>query len=127
MVGFKSQWLENRVRFNVAAFFNDYTDIQLGSVSADDTGNLVLIVQNAGQAEVKGFEAELQALITPEFSVNGSVGYTDFTFTKLNDGVQDVTLNTQQPNTPEWSTSFDMTYTIPLANDGSLSIRGDWT
>ncbi len=126
-VGFKSQWLENRVRFNAAAFFNDYTDIQLGSVSADDTGNLILIVQNAGQAEVKGFEAELQALITPEFAINGSVGYTDFTFTKLNDGVQDVTLSTQQPNTPEWSTSLDMTYTIPLANDGSLSIRGDWT
>ncbi|NOZ42467.1 MAG: TonB-dependent receptor, partial [Alphaproteobacteria bacterium] len=126
-VGFKSQWAENRVRLNAAAYYNDYTDIQLGSISADSTGNLILIVQNAGKAIVKGFEVELQAVPVPGLRIDGGLGYTDFTFTKLNAGVRDVTLATQQPNTPKWSSNLGISYRIEMKDDAGLTLRGDWS
>ncbi|VAV93706.1 TonB-dependent receptor [hydrothermal vent metagenome] len=126
-VGVKSQWADNRVRLNVAAFYNDYNDIQLGSVGADSTGNLILIIQNGGKAVVKGFEVELQAVPAQGLTIEGGIGYTDFGFTRLNPGVQDITLATQQANTPKWTTNLGVSYAIDMSNDATLTVRGDWS
>jgi len=126
-VGLKTQWAEDRVRLNIAAFYNDYKDIQLGSVGADSTGNLILIIQNGGKAVVKGFEVELQAVPVPGLTIEGGLGYTDFGFTKLNPGVQDITLATKQANTPKWSSNLGISYAIDLDNDAQLTLRGDWS
>ncbi|MCF6195355.1 MAG: TonB-dependent receptor, partial [Emcibacter sp.] len=126
-VGVKSQWADNRVRLNMAAFYNDYNDIQLGSVGADSTGNLILIIQNGGKAVVKGFEVELQAVPAQGLTIEGGIGYTDFGFSRLNPGVQDITLATQQANTPKWTTNLGVSYVIDMSNDATLTVRGDWS
>lgn len=125
-VGAKSEWFERRLRLNVAAFYNDYTDIQLGFNTTDSTGNLVLIVENAGKAEVKGFEVEIQARPVPGLDITGSVGYTDFKFKSLNPGAT-ITLDTQQPKSPKWNASGSIQYTFELEESGFLTIRGDWS
>lgn len=125
--GIKSQWADNRVRLNLATYYNDYTDIQLGSVGADSTGNLILLIQNGGKAVVKGFEVELQAVPAEGLTVDGGIGYTDFGFTELNPGVQDITLSTQQANTPKWSGNLGISYAFDVGNDATLTMRGDWS
>jgi len=126
-LGFKSDWLDNRLRLNGAAFFADYSDMQLGSISADSNGNLVLRIQNAGKAEIKGFELEMQARPIPNFDIVGSLGYVDFQITELAAGVVELTLDTQAPKSPKWNGSLGMQYTWDVNNDATLSIRGDWT
>lgn len=59
-VGFKSELLEQRLRLNVAAFFNDYEGLQQQSVTADG----VFITENY-DAEHSGIEAELSAQLSP--------------------------------------------------------------
>ena len=62
-IGMKSEWLDHRLRLNLAAFYSDYEDVQLTEQHVDPATLLQTIVtQNAGDAEIKGFEVELEAM-----------------------------------------------------------------
>lgn len=125
--GVKLDLLDRRMRLNLATFFNQYDDIQLTSVSADPSGNLILITQNAGQAEATGFEAELTAVPMRGLHITGSLGYLDAEYTELNPGAT-VTLDTKFMKAPKWTASAAASYTVALAdNMGDLTFRGDWS
>jgi iron complex outermembrane receptor protein len=124
-IGMKSEWLDQRVRLNVAAFFNDYTDVQLSSARADTTGNLVLVVENAGKGESKGLEVELQARPVRALTLDAAIGLIDAEYTELDPGAT-VTLDTQFMKTPEVTASAGAAYTWSLAAGSSLTFRGDW-
>lgn len=126
-IGMKTDLLDRRLRFNVAGFFSQYKDIQLSSVRADPTGNLILVTENAGRAETKGVEIELTAVPTRGLNFTASLGYLDAQYTKLNPGAT-VTLDTEFVKAPEWTTSAALSYTFELSPGmGDLSLRGDLT
>ncbi len=125
--GFKTDWFDNRLRLNGAVFNANYTDMQLGSISADENGVLALRIQNAGKAKIQGFELELQARPTANLDIIGSLGYVDFEITQLDPGVQDFNLNSQAMKTPEWNFSLGAEYTVEINSSSELSLRGDWT
>jgi len=62
--GLKSQLFDRRLRLNLAGFYYDYRDLQVGKVL---DGNLVL--ENAATATIYGLEAELKARVTDRFEV----------------------------------------------------------
>ena len=126
-IGFKTDWYDSRLRLNGAVFYADYTDMQMGSISADENGVLALRIQNAGKARIKGFELEMQARPIGNLDLIGSIGYVDFEITQLDAGVQDFTINSQAIKTPEWNASFGAQYTWDISNESSLSLRADWT
>ena len=79
-VGFKSDFLDNRVRFNASGFYTDFDDPQLLDavpVSDEAGGGLITILANAGSAELMGFEAELTAEPVDDLTLGGTVGYVD--------------------------------------------------
>ena len=125
--GFKTDLADNRLRLNGAVFYADYTDMQMGSIGADENGILALRIQNAGKARIKGFELEMQARPTANFDLIGSLGYIDFEITELDPGVQDFTITSKAMKTPEWNASFGAQYTWDISTDSSMSLRGDWT
>ncbi|VAX04826.1 TonB-dependent receptor [hydrothermal vent metagenome] len=125
--GFKTDWFDNRLRLNGAVFNANYTDMQLGSISADENGVLALRIQNAGKAKIQGFELELQARPTANLDIIGSLGYVDFEITQLDAGVQDFNLNTRAMKTPEWNFSLGAEYTVEIDSSSEISLRGDWT
>lgn len=125
-VGMKSEWFGRRLRLNANGYFSDYEDLQFGAVSVDPaTGTLRLVVDNAGAAEILGFELELQAVPGPNMVLTGAVGYTDFEITELDPGVTDATLDSEQVLTPEWTASGSLEYTLPWWRWGTLRVRGD--
>lgn len=65
--GLKSQWLDRKLRLNVAGFYYNYTDLQVGKVV-----NSVLVLENAATAKIYGLEAELTADISPRLQVNAN-------------------------------------------------------
>lgn len=62
-LGLKTDLFDRRVRLNLAAFYNDFTDAQLTLLSCPQFGGPgpCALPQNAGDATLKGFEAELLA------------------------------------------------------------------
>ena len=123
--GFKTDLANNTLRLNGAIFLADYSDMQLGSISADATGNLVLRIQNAGKAEITGFELEMQAIPIANLDIVASIGYVDFKIKELDPGVVDFNLDTKAVKTPEWNASLGVQYTWELEGNNLLSFRAD--
>ncbi|MDE2436413.1 MAG: TonB-dependent receptor [Sphingomonadales bacterium] len=74
-VGAKTQFLDNRMRLNVSAYYNDYKDLQ--------TQNFIngkQFFDNAGKAKIKGVEAETEIVPVRGLTLSGSVAYTDFKY-----------------------------------------------
>ena len=57
-VGIKTSWLDNQLFFNVALFWNDYKDLQVTSLEADDRGIVSALINNAEKSVTRGFEIE---------------------------------------------------------------------
>jgi iron complex outermembrane receptor protein len=68
--GIKSSLFNRRVRLNIAGFYYDYTDLQIGKVV--DT---LTILENAATAKIYGVEAELQANVTDRFEIDGNASW----------------------------------------------------
>ncbi len=126
-LGFKSDSSDNRLRFNASFFWNDYTDLQLTASLIDASGQAATVIENAGEAEVKGFELEMVARPTESFELTLGLGHTNAEYTSLNEGVQAVTLGDTIPKTPEWSAVFSPSYTYRRAGGGSLTVRADYS
>jgi iron complex outermembrane receptor protein len=72
-VGMKSAWLDNRLQFNLAAFYIDWEDVQIRQLVSDSTGGLLTATTNGTGVTSHGIEVELVA--TPTDGVTLSLGY----------------------------------------------------
>eukprot|EP00752_Nemacystus_decipiens_P018150 g16282.t1 len=123
-VGFKSDLAGRRFRLNGALFFNDYEDIQIGSVSADSTGNLVLVIDNAAKAEVWGAELEFIAQLSRGFSLSGGIGLLDAEYKDVGNAT-DITRRSEFVKTPEFTAILSAEYEHALGRNGVLIWRAD--
>ena len=123
--GFKSEVLDRRLRINGAAFFNDYTDLQF-TISTVVNGLQSIVVGNAAQAEVKGFELEFQAVPTERLDLYATVGYLDSKYTEVDPGAAITTAN-KLIGAPDWTVSLGGQYAFPVGNQGDLVLRADYS
>jgi len=70
-IGWKTQWFDDRLRFNGAIFHQTWTDFQYSLLGA----NGLTEIQNAGNAEINGVESELNWAMTDFFTLTGSAVY----------------------------------------------------
>ena len=92
-IGYKAGFLNNRLRWNSAIWYSDYTDIQIQSFSLDTTvtaGVPLAVLNNAAEADLAGFESEIEWVPNDNFVLKAGIGYTDgdfseFTEPRLND------------------------------------------
>jgi len=134
-MGIKSKWLDNRIRLNTAIFYNDYEDLQL-SYNVPSAYDILVVVGNVASASVKGFEMELDAILTENLLINLGVGYLDDQIEEIDPDLADdvnrvtrlpiISKATQIPKTPEWSSSLGVQYTVPFNNGSELLFRGDY-
>ena len=124
-LGLKTEFLDRHVRLNSALFWNDYKDIQLSIYSADNTGNLVLLVENAGKARMRGFEIESSVLPAKGWLIDASLAYLDAKYTALNSGAT-IPLDNKLARSPKWMASAGVSYSFLLTGDLQATIRGDW-
>ncbi|GMG88372.1 TonB-dependent receptor [Biformimicrobium ophioploci] len=91
-LGMKSEWFDNRVRFNATAFFSEYTDKQEDVIVPDSTGSVGTVVRNAADVDIQGLEIELTAAVTANLNVFMNLGlldteYKDFMADISGDGI----------------------------------------
>jgi iron complex outermembrane receptor protein len=82
-VGFKSDFLDRRVRLNGAAFYNKYNDIVLAKTVCVESvlPTPCLRPANIGKADVWGLEAEASIYPVDGLSLDGSISYLHFKYT----------------------------------------------
>ncbi len=84
-LGLKSQWIDNRLRVNLALFRNDFSDKQESFVQFDpDTRTVATVFANAGSAIYKGIETEIQFAVTSGLMVFANIGLLDAEYDKFN-------------------------------------------
>ncbi len=123
-LGFKYEGWDSRLRTNVAVYFNDYTDLQLSVATPDRVGPFVT---NAGDAEIWGFEFESWLTPAEGWFMMATVGYTHPEYTKLDSGVQGLTLNSRFEHISDWNASAQLYKEISLASWGFLTPRIEWS
>ncbi len=62
------------MRLNVAAFYNEITDMQRELNIGDPDVIVLQATLNAGDVTIQGAEVDVVALLTDTFSINASVG-----------------------------------------------------
>lgn len=125
-LGIKWEGLDQTLRLTGAVFLNDYTDLQI----TIERG-IAPVTENAGDAEIKGFELEFMWLpqAVPSLTLSGGVGYLDAKYTKLDPGAT-VPKDNLLPSAPDWQYNLTGSYTLPAdVFSGSLNFRLDyaWT
>jgi iron complex outermembrane receptor protein len=123
-LGMKSEWMENRLRFNATAFYSEYDDKQ-EEVIVDCESRGCTVVLNASTVEMQGIELELETLLTEQWSVRASYGYLDAEYDKFladidNDLVVTDNSYLELRNAPENTVGLSTTYEIAIG-DGLLA------
>lgn len=75
-VGMKSTLANNRLLFNVAGYYYDWQNLQ-ATTAVTREGIRLIVLANAGDAEVYGVEAEAMWFPTDEFSVRAGLNLMD--------------------------------------------------
>lgn len=75
--GLKSDWLDGALRLNLAAFLSQYKGIQLTTVIAATDVGVVAVMDNAGDADIKGLEAEFEYAASQRLKIYASLGLQD--------------------------------------------------
>lgn len=113
-IGVKSTFLDRRIRLNVAAYYDDYKDVQRSASTLVPGGAVALIYSNAAKAKLKGFEAELQVRPVTGLQLQGAVGYLNARYTAFNDAL--IGNRTDEPwPAPDWNYSVGASYSAPTS------------
>ncbi len=108
--GLKSTLLNKRLLFNINAFHNDYSDIQISDIV--QTPNCPFgcaSTVNGGSADFDGFESEVEIRPVAGLRLQGNIAYLH---TKG---------NVIFLNAPRWSYNAGGEYSVPLASVGTVS------
>ena len=131
-LGAKASLMDGRATINTAVFFADYSDVQIpGSlVIPGPPVSFVGTVTNAGKAELYGIEFESSLRLTERLTAMLAFGYIDAEYTEFVLNGVDVSNQRAVQNTPDWTGSASLAYSVPLASGtlsftGSAAYRGD--
>ncbi len=123
-IGFKSDWLDHRLRLNLAAFSNYYSQLQVGAFLPG--GSLQQAIVNNAYERANGVEFEGTVIPVDGLTMSASVGYLDAHYTSfmanvLGTGVHDFS-SLAVARAPKWTSRVDVSYMFDLGADiGTLT------
>ncbi len=132
-IGMKADFFDNRLRTNIAAFYQELDDWQV-QVNSLDPVNFTFLsrIENAASATMMGVEMEATAVITDALQVSATLGWLDPEY----DTYQSQDLATLEPIdvsdqyhfqlAPEWTSSVTARYNKQLGDFANLLIRVDY-
>ena len=128
--GFKSDFLDHKVRLNVSGFVNKYNDILVTVSSCPLPGVPAApcaLPLNAGKADVKGGEAELTIHPARGFSIDASLSYLHFKYTSISAAAATSGIGTEDKGQyiSPWQWSFGAQYDYELPGGATLTPRID--
>lgn len=145
-IGLKSDWWDNRLRLNVAAFWNKYSDLQVSVFrpATVGTGEEQVVANNANE-RARGVEVELTVLPIENLTVSASVGYLDADYTSFVANLSGGAATAANPcgglrdrskkgpcllvptRVPELTSRVDVSYDFELAGGGTITPNIAWS
>ncbi|MCF6194993.1 MAG: TonB-dependent receptor, partial [Kangiellaceae bacterium] len=118
--GIKTSLADNTVTLNAAAYFISWSDVQqLNRLACG-----FQFTQNAGEAESKGLEVEMQAVPMDGLNLSLGVGYTNAEITDSG-GVAGVSKGDKIQGVPDWTLNASAQYTHDLSDGWEMMYRVD--
>jgi len=128
-IGMKSQFLDNRVQLNLAAFTVQYDGFQANNFVLVN-GLLVSNLTNAGTVKSEGFEADLVVNPIEGLNLRASAAYADARVKRFNPNPQtnapDARNGTRLPLAPEFVYTIGGDYTRDLGDVARLYLATDY-
>ena len=125
-VGFKYNHPNGNFVLNVAAFYADYTDIQLETLAPE---GIAPQLDNAGEGEIKGFELESRWSPLDTLFLEVALGHLDAVISKSDPTVFNTggpAKGDRLPQVPRWSLSASLIKEFGLGDMGTLIARLDY-
>lgn len=130
-IGLKSKLLDGALTFNVAAFRNDFSDLQV-VIQGTVNSQIVNVVRNAAKSRSQGVELETVWKLSPAFSLAASGTYLDSKYRSYRNagaselqklGGQTTQDLSGKPTlfSPKWSGTVTGTLTVPTFGDFDLT------
>jgi iron complex outermembrane receptor protein len=135
-IGVKSEFLDQHVRLNAAAFAYDYKQIQVNVFTATSS-----LLENGAAARIYGLDFDFTARATSRLSIDLSGSYVHDRFTNFPSGTATALVPISQGGgrvagsgnlagnrlayTPDYTLSMGATYTLPIGED-SLIFNADY-
>ncbi len=127
-VGSKNILFNNRLRLNVAVFYNVIANAQVPTLVLPEA---ITVTKNAGRLRSKGFDAELNTTIIKGLEAIYNIGYTNAVYQSLkvpqNGQTADLDGN-KQVYTPDLTSMMALQYTVLLNQSNNIKFvaRGEW-
>lgn len=120
-IGLKADWLDRRLRTNIAVFQSKGTGVQ-ATRSAVVNNQAVPITENRGTRKVTGVELDIQARPADFLTFDAGVSFLDASLKDpLNPDVFWV------PLVPKWAWNIGATINQPISSTVTAKLRGDLT
>lgn len=118
-VGAKTEFFKRRVRLNVAAYRDSYSNLQVttGQLAAD--GSFVTLVSNAATAITQGVEVENDIVLARGLKLHSSAAYTDAHYIHFIDP-QLGDRSHEKFAVPKWTAGTSLQYDRPLSFGSAL-------
>ena len=126
-LGLKTATADRKLQANLAAFYMNYSDLQVGFVDASS----VVTTVNAASARNYGIEAELRAKPVPGLTLELFGTYLNAKYRKFTTGdyrqafKQISVAGNRLSNAPEFSVRAGGDYDIPIGSAGKLNVRAE--
>ena len=125
-IGFKFSTPDGRFVLNTAAFYADYTEIQLETLAPE---GIAPQLDNAGEGEIKGFEIESRWSPLDTLFIELAIGHLDAVITEaradaVNTGFP--SKGDRLPQVPRWSLASSIIKEFGLGDMGTIIARVDY-
>ncbi len=118
-LGYKAMFFDNRLKFNTNIYYMDIKDMQVEE--SPMMGTIYMV--NAASATSKGFEMEVEGILTNELSLFASAGINQTTFDKFKDSVGDYSGN-YNPLAPKYNFNLGAQYRVNSGLYGRVDFNG---
>ena len=127
-IGLKSEFLDGRMRLNIAAFHNSVYGMQRQVTSADAAGGAVQVTANTADATIRGLEAEWLAAPADGLTISAFLGYTHGAYDEVRydlngDGTTAGDEQLDLPRLANWTYGAEARITRNVGEQGRVSLR----
>lgn len=123
--GARMDLLDRRLRLNPTVFYAKWEDIQVQSVVPTPFG-VFIVLDNAAEATIYGFELEAEAAVTDALRVYGNVATLKMEYDDIGSATG-ITVNSKFQRAPELTWSIGADYTIDFSGGGELVTTLGWS
>lgn len=122
-VGLKGSFADNRVRYEIAGYYSDITDMQFFGFFVGPFG-LLRIVSNIDEVEIIGVEADINASVTDWLTIFASANVNDSEI-KANSARPD-TVGNKSPYTADYTINVGLEALYPISDNMEFMFRADY-